>query len=162
MRTYHKDINADFICEHSGYFIHTQRQIFGVVNRNHCPYCLHSRHVNLYHPRDRLCACNKLMAPVGLTLKRNRDKYAPDNQGKLLLVHHPINCGDLSINRIAADDDPHMLIDILRNSTKDRPELTWACKINGFRLLEEKKHRHLVQSQLLGRSADRRVEAAVL
>lgn len=162
MRTYYKEINADFICKHCGYFVHTQSQISGVVNRNHCPYCLHSRHVDLYHPGDRLCACKTLMAPVGLTLKRSRDKYAPGNHGELMLVHRCINCGDLSINRIAADDDPDMLLGVLRDSTKNRPELLWACKINGIRLLEENKHRHLVQSRLLGRSADLRVEAAVI
>jgi hypothetical protein len=46
------------------------------------------------------------MAPVGLTLKKSRDKYARHTQGELMLVHRCQACGDLSINRIAADDDP--------------------------------------------------------
>lgn len=162
MRTYHKDINADFICKHCGHFVSSQILVSGVVNRNHCPYCLHSRHVDLYDPGDRLCACKALMKPVGLTLKHSRDKYAPDNHGELMLVHRCINCGDLSINRIAADDDPEMLLAILRNSSEDRPELLPACRNNGIRLLEDKRHRCLVQSRLLGSSAGLKVEAAVL
>jgi len=162
MRTYQKDINADFICKHCGNFVTTHSQISGVVNRNHCPYCLHSRHVDLYHPGDRLCACKALMKPVGLTFKRIRDKYKPDNHGELMLVHRCNNCGDLSINRIAADDDPGMIRAALMNIVKDQPELLWACKINGIRLLEEKGHRHLVQSRLFGRPAELQVEAAVL
>jgi hypothetical protein len=162
MRTYHKDINADFICKHCGYYVHTQSQISGVVNRNHSPYCLHSRHVDLYHPGDRLCACKALMTPVGLTLKRSRDKYAPDNHGELMLVHRCINCGDLSINRVAADDDLDMLLAVLRSSTENKPELLWACKINGIRLLEEKRHRHLVHSRLFGGFTSLQVEAGML
>jgi len=162
MRTYHKDINADFTCKHCSYFVITQSQISGVVNRNHCPYCLHSRHVDLYVPGDRLCACKALMKPVGLTLKRSRDKYAYDNNGELMLVHRCNNCGDLSINRIAADDDPDMILAILlRNGTKEHPALIKACRISGIRLLEE-KHRRYVQSLLFGRSADLRVEAAMI
>lgn len=162
MRTYHKNINADFICKHCGYFVSSQTLVSGVVNRNHCPFCLHSRHVDLYDPGDRLCACKALMKPVGLTLKRSRDKYAPDNLGELMVVHRCNNCGELSINRIAADDDPEMLLAILRSSSKDRPELLWTCRNIGIRLLEEKRHRRLVQSRLLGKSADCRVEAAVM
>lgn len=162
MQTYHKNINADFICKHCGCFVSSLTLVSGVVNRNHCPYCLHSRHIDLYDPGDRLGACKALMAPVGLTLKRSRDKYTPDNHGELMLVHRCITCGELSINRIAADDDPEILLAILKNSTKDRSALLNECRIKGIRLLEEKSHRYLVQSQLFGRSADLWVEAAML
>ncbi|HEY9122646.1 MAG TPA: RNHCP domain-containing protein [Brevefilum sp.] len=162
MRTYYKDINADFICKHCGYFVSSLTLVSGVVNRNHCPYCLHSQHVDLYHPGDRLCPCKALMAPVGLTLKRSRDKYAPDNHGELMVVHRCINCGELSINRIAADDDPEKLLAILKNSTKGRYALLDECRIKGIRLLDEKSHRYLVQSRLFGRSVDLWVEAAKL
>jgi hypothetical protein len=102
------------------------------------------------------------MAPVGLTLKRSRDKYAPDNHGELMLVHRCITCGELSINRIAADDDPEMLLAILKNNAKDRSALLNECRIKGIRLLEEKSHRFLVQSRLFGRPADLWVEAPML
>jgi hypothetical protein len=162
MQTYHKNINADFICKHCGYFVSSLTLVSGVVNRNHCPYCLHSRHFDLYDPGDRLGACKALMAPVGLTLKRSRDKYAPDNQGELMLVHRCITCGELSINRIAADDDPEMLLAILKNNAKDRSALLNECRIKGTRLLEEKSHRFLVQSRLFGRPADLWVESAMM
>ena len=105
MRTYFDDFNADFTCKHCGRYVSARTAISGVVNRNHCPYCLHSRHVDLFKPGDRLCACKGVMAPVGLTVKRSRDKYARGLNGELMLVHRCTACGTLSINRIAADDD---------------------------------------------------------
>ena len=110
MRTNVQDINADFTCKNCGRFVTASSMISGVVHRNHCPYCLHSRHVDLFEAGDRLCACKSLMAPVGLTLKRTRDKYARQRGGELMLVHRCTHCGELVINRIAADDDPAPLI----------------------------------------------------
>ncbi|NJM07872.1 RNHCP domain-containing protein [Candidatus Gracilibacteria bacterium] len=36
----------DFVCLHCGLYIAFHPQIAGVQNRNHCPYCLWSRHVD--------------------------------------------------------------------------------------------------------------------
>jgi hypothetical protein len=161
MQTYHNDINADFICKNCGCFVTSHSQISGVVNRNHCPNCLHSRHVDLYDPGDRLCACKALMKPVGLTLKRSKDKYAPEKQGELMLVHRCTYCGELSINRIAADDDPDLLFEILREVPEDYSGLFRACRLNGIRLLEEERHRPLVQHRLFGNAFNLTVVAAV-
>ena len=98
-------MNADFTCKHCGRIVPAQTAESGVVNRNHCPTCLHSRHVDLFTPGDWLCACKAIMVPVRLTLKRCRDKYAAECQGELMLIHRCTNCDALSINRIAADDD---------------------------------------------------------
>lgn len=132
MQTYFDDFNADFTCKHCGHFVSARTAISGVVNRNHCPYCLHSRHVDLFEAGDRLCACKGLMAPVGLTLKRSRDKYASTRQGELLLVHHCTCCGALSINRIAADDDTVKILDSLGRQSEPFAQL---CHAEGIALL---------------------------
>jgi len=116
MRTYQDNFNADFTCKQCGGFVSAEIMLSGVVNRNHCPYCLHSRHVDLFEPGDRLCACKSLMVPIGLTQKNVRDKYAHHHQGELMLIHRCLNCGALSINRIAADDDPEKLQAVFFNS----------------------------------------------
>jgi hypothetical protein len=161
MRTYNKDSHADFTCKHCGYFVNTQIQISAVVNRNHCPYCLHSRHVDLFNPGDRLSACKALMVPVGLTFKHSWDKYAPNNHGELMLVHRCVDCGEFSINRIAADDNTEILLTVFRNTAKDRPELFKKCKFNGIHLLDT-TYCCLVESQLLGNFADRQIVAAMV
>src|SRR5512139_2755149 len=96
---------GDFRCLACGYLVSAQPVVSGVHNRNHCPYCLWSRHLDLYEAGDRLAACKAGMRPVGLTLKRSRDKYGGQAAGELMLVHQCSECGKLSINRIAADDD---------------------------------------------------------
>jgi hypothetical protein len=51
--TYFNDINADFTCKHCGAFVSALSVASGVINRNHCPFCLYSRHVDLFKAGDR-------------------------------------------------------------------------------------------------------------
>jgi len=81
-----------------------------VNNRNHCPYCLWSCHLDLYSAGDRLSACKAKMKPVGLTLKKSRNKYQLNPRGELMLVHICTDCNSVSINRIAADDNPESVL----------------------------------------------------
>jgi hypothetical protein len=74
-------------------------------NRNHCPYCLWSCLLDLFAAEDRLSACKGQMKPIGLTMKKGRNKYQLGGRGELMLIHECIECGSLSINRIATDDD---------------------------------------------------------
>lgn len=93
-----------FRCIHCRRFVTLDERFSGVHNRNHCPYCLWSRHMDLITPGDRLAACKSAMRPVGLTFKRRQKKYS-SGQGELMLIHQCTGCGRLSINRTAADDD---------------------------------------------------------
>ena len=102
---------GDFRCAHCGYIVIGAHWLSGVNNRNHCPYCLWSRHLDLYAAGDRLSACKAPMRPVALTCKRSRNKYA-NGRGELMLVHQCMDCDDISINRIAADDDAGMLLEV--------------------------------------------------
>ena len=137
MRTYFEEFNADFTCKHCGHYVSARTAISGVVNRNHCPYCLHSRHVNLFAAGDRLCACKALMAPVGLAFKRTRDKYAGGSQGELMLVHRCLGCGALSINRIAADDDTVKIFEAFTWSGSCGEQILQACSKQDILLLKE-------------------------
>jgi hypothetical protein len=104
-----------FKCTHCGYIVSSARGLSGVNNRNHCPYCLWSRHLDLYIAGDRLSACKAPMQPVALTTKRSRDKYSRGH-GELVLVHLCMDCDDVSINRIAADDDTDTLLEVFNAS----------------------------------------------
>jgi hypothetical protein len=56
------------------------------------------------------------MKPIGLTLKRSRNKYQLESRGELMLIHACEGCGTISINRIAADDDPETVLAIFQSS----------------------------------------------
>jgi len=68
---------------------------YGGKHRNHCPYCLHSRHVDGRVPGDRASTCGGTMAPIGTFARRN---------GEQVVVHRCLSCGFERYNRIAADD----------------------------------------------------------
>lgn len=67
----------------------------GTAQRNHCPQCLWSLHVDL-RPGDRQCGCRGQMEPVAVWTKEN---------GEWAIIHRCVRCGFLRANRIAADDD---------------------------------------------------------
>lgn len=103
---------AGFRCVHCGQLVPAVWLVSGVRNRNHCPYCLYSRHLDLLRAGDRLAACKGSMQPVGLTFKRVRNKYS-ESWGELMLVHCCMECGKFSLNRIAADDDSEAMLNLL-------------------------------------------------
>lgn len=75
----------------------------GTKNRNHCPYCLYSKHLDLKIPGDRKSSCLGLMKPIGLTFKKD---------GEIMLIHKCLKCGEFAKNRIAGDDDPQKILEI--------------------------------------------------
>ncbi|MBB5233208.1 RNHCP domain-containing protein [Deinococcus budaensis] len=83
--------NNAFVCAHCGAQVQPLRN--GSV-RNHCPACLHSRHVDV-QPGDRASDCGGVMAPVGL-----------EQSGKKgwVIVHRCLKCGFAGRNRAALDD----------------------------------------------------------
>ena len=115
MRTYFNQTFGDFKCVHCRNHVSADNLLSGVQNRNHCPYCLWSRHLDLYESGDRLAACKSPMKPVGLSLKKTKKKYGKD-QGELMLVHLCEECGKVSVNRIAADDIADHIYEIYEQS----------------------------------------------
>lgn len=66
----------------------------GTKNRNHCPFCLYSVHVD-NQVGDRCADCTGLMEPIGKFYKAD---------GEEMLVHKCKECGFIRWNRIAGDD----------------------------------------------------------
>ncbi len=126
---------GDFVCMNCHNFVSAEAALSGVHNRNHCPYCLSSRHLDLYEAGDRLSACKAVMRPVGLTLKRAYKKYAQPGEGELMLVHQCEECGKVSINRIAADDDNQRILEVFRAATSLGGDLSHLLTTNGVILL---------------------------
>lgn len=126
---------GDFKCAHCHVIVSSAHVLSGVNNRNHCPYCLWSCHLDLYAAGDRLSACKGQMKPIGLTMKLSRNKYRLDRGGELMLVHQCVECGAISINRVAADDDSSTLLSIFRESL--RTDSNRQCEGYGIQLLHE-------------------------
>jgi len=115
-RGHQENTETGFRCQHCGAYVYTLPVIAGVQNRNHCPFCLWSRHVDHFKAGDRMSACKAVMQPIGLTVKQGRDKYSTGNNGELMLVHRCSDCSKLSINRVAADDQADTVAWVYRSS----------------------------------------------
>ena len=149
MRTrWMNDTFGDFKCIHCRQIISADSELSGVHNRNHCPYCLHSRHMDLHQSGDRLAACKGKMRPVGLTFKRGGKKYGKD-QGELMLVHQCEECGKVSINRIAADDIADHIYEIFEQSASLNKSARTLIEQSGVQIAARTDER-LVRARLYG------------
>jgi len=110
-----------FRCIHCKQLVLTNREASGVNNRNHCPYCLTSRHVDLHKPGDRRSTCRSKMVAVGVTLKRTYKKYNGLRQGESMLIHRCAGCGKISINRNAGDDNAQLIFELFKESRQFAP-----------------------------------------
>jgi DNA-directed RNA polymerase subunit RPC12/RpoP len=115
----------------------------GTVNRNHCPACLWSKHVD-DKKGDREAVCHGGMRPIGLTFK-HEGKF---RQGEIMLIHECAGCSKLSINRIARDDTNDGILCILEVSCSDY-RLGTLLKHAGIYLLNGKDEEE-VRAQLFG------------
>jgi len=128
---------GDFRCGHCHNLVSAAHMLSGVNNRNHCPYCLWSCHLDLFTAGDRLSACKGQMKPIGLTMKKSRNKYRLESRGELMLIHECSECGTLSINRIAADDDPDSVMEIFYASLALADQTRGACEMQGILIVED-------------------------
>jgi hypothetical protein len=149
MKAFWSDIKTDFKCQHCGNYVSAARMLAGVGNRNHCPYCLWSRHLDLFEAGDRLAACKAPMRPVGLTLKRSCNKYASAASGELMLVHLCTDCDGISINRIAADDHPEAIMEVFESSLTESAWLRNQIRESKINLLDDESY-DIVCRQLFG------------
>ncbi|MFP4511296.1 MAG: RNHCP domain-containing protein [Spirochaetaceae bacterium] len=92
--------SESFVCVHCGRTIAPAES--GTSNRNHCPYCLRSRHVDL-KSGDRRSGCRAVMEPIGIWVQAN---------GEWSILHRCERCGFIRSNRIAGDDNEAMLLGI--------------------------------------------------
>lgn len=87
----------------------------GSKHRNHCPNCLSSLHVD-NRPGDRASLCGGIMDPIGVWIRKN---------GEWAIIHRCRDCGTLGSNRIAADDNPALLLSIAMKPLSSPPFPIW-------------------------------------
>jgi hypothetical protein len=92
-------INEGFSCENCDKQIPKAQGTF----RNHCPFCLYSKHVDEVTPGDRKSDCGGLMKPI---------RVEKDSKREWMIVHQCLKCQKISRNRTAADDNKDKLIKI--------------------------------------------------
>jgi len=126
--------NPSFRCCHCKAWVESDPEVAGVKHRNHCPYCLYSRHLDENKPGDRRSDCRSAMQPVGLTIKPSGNKYG-STDGELMLIHLCLNCCKLSINRIAADDNAERILAVFEASARPEKDLRMVFAQQGIRLL---------------------------
>ena len=102
-------INESFRCEHCG---KENKKAEGTC-RNHCAFCLYSKHVDAEVPGDRLSSCQSLMIPV-------RIEY--DSKKGYQILHECLQCEKKILNKAAEDDNRENLIKIMQNQNIQPPE----------------------------------------
>lgn len=88
--------DENFKCENCGKNV----KKLGYTSRDHCPYCLYSKHVDI-NPGDRAEMCHGKLRPVGLEIS-NKKGY--------IIIFKCEKCGRIRRNKSAQDDDMNELI----------------------------------------------------
>ncbi|MCL2003640.1 MAG: RNHCP domain-containing protein [Oscillospiraceae bacterium] len=100
MKYRHTACDEAFTCKICG--TPNQPEGAGSRHRNHCSKCLCSMHLD-DDPGDRASLCRGMMDAIGVWVRKN---------GEWAIIHRCRTCGALSSNRIAADDNPALLMSI--------------------------------------------------
>ena len=109
----HESCMESFTCKVCGALVTPEDA--GSRHRNHCPRCLSSFHVD-NRPGDRASLCGGTMDPIGVWVRKD---------GEWALIHRCRACGALSSNRIAADDNPALLMSIAVKPLAEPPFPLW-------------------------------------
>ena len=96
------EIDEAFTCENCGYEV----KPLGYSSRNHCPKCLHSKHVDI-NPGDRAEECKGILVPINI---ENNSK-----KGQVIIFRCK-KCGQIRKNKVAEDDDFDTIIKVVENS----------------------------------------------
>lgn len=94
-------IDDDFICEHCN----NKVTKLGYTARDHCNYCLYSKHVDIL-PGDRSNDCHGLLKPIGI--EKYRDTYK--------IVYQCEKCHQIHKNIMANDDNMDLIIELSQNN----------------------------------------------
>ncbi len=68
-----------------------------------------------------------------------------------MLIHQCIECGDISINRIAADDDPDAILNVFEESFSNDDQIRRLCSEQEIMMLDVEQT-PMVHLQLYGQS----------
>ncbi len=89
--------DESFICENCN----KEVKPLGYTARDHCPYCLYSKHVDI-NPGDRQNTCKGLLKPTGI--EKYKDTYK--------ILYKCEKCHKDHKNIVATDDDMEKIIEI--------------------------------------------------
>lgn len=88
--------NEGFICENCG----NENEVNRPEIRNHCRFCLCSKHVDRDLPGDRLSECGGILDPIDVDYNRKKG---------WVLVFRCVKCSGSSRNKVASDDNMDMV-----------------------------------------------------
>ncbi len=89
--------DEEFTCEHCNSLVSK----LNYSSRDHCPYCLYSKHVDI-NPGDRLNECKGLLEPIGI--EKFKDTFK--------IIYKCKKCGIYHKNIIANDDNMNEIINL--------------------------------------------------
>lgn len=90
------ELDEEFVCENCGKLV----KPLGYSCRNHCPYCLYSKHLDI-NPGDRAANCGGLLEPIGLDINSKKG---------YIIISKCKKCGMIRKNKVAKDDDMEKII----------------------------------------------------
>ena len=91
-------IDEEFECENCGKHVSK----LGYSCRNHCPYCLHSKHVD-QNPGDRSEECHGILEPIKVEMSSKKG---------YIIVFKCKKCGQIRKNKVAEDDNMDLIIEL--------------------------------------------------
>ncbi len=94
-------IDENFICDVCKKNVNK----LGYTARDHCPYCLSSKHVDIF-PGDRENKCQGILKPIGI--EKFKDTYK--------IIYKCEKCGSLHKNIMAKDDNFDKIIELSKNN----------------------------------------------
>ena len=95
-----------FVCRNCG----KEVTPLGYTSRDHCPYCLHSIHIDII-PGDRANACLGTLVPMSVE---------PSAKKGYVIVYKCSKCGEFKRNKAADDDDFEEMLRIAKNNANYR------------------------------------------
>lgn len=96
MKVFNK-LDEEFICENCNKHVNK----LNYSSRDHCPYCLYSKHVDI-NPGDRLNTCKGLLEPIEI------EKF----KATYKIIYKCKKCGEYHKNIIASDDEFDAIINV--------------------------------------------------
>lgn len=100
MKTFNM-IDESFVCENCGKKV----KKLGYTARDHCPYCLYSKHVDI-NPGDRKNSCKGMLEPVGI--EKFKDSFK--------IIYLCEKCHKTHKNIMAKDDDMNKIIELSKRA----------------------------------------------
>lgn len=90
-------LDESFICENCNKKV----EKLNYTSRDHCPYCLYSKHVDIL-PGDRANTCKGLLKPI--SMEKFKESFK--------IIYKCDMCGEIHKNIVATDDDFDKIIQL--------------------------------------------------